>query len=242
MKYCLSISKLQWYHKCILWMNWKFDHTHYWAYPCQEMGFKLIHYVRKRGPCKISSWLRVPCLREWVTGINGIWMYRVYNMPPFRYGVFQYKDKIPISQDPSIPVRRHLYTETDPRGPVHERFPKVIKIRWKLDFKCNFIVGIISLQHFIQLSCHVQNFITIISPKPGWEQHEISIEFKLRLKNRSWNVLQLHRFMLVPCFGMGLPQIIAVRKYFVDTMRNYAIRLLTSPDVMCKYNLITPLP
>ena len=41
-----------------------------------------------------------------------------------------------------------------------------------------------------------------------------------------------------PCFGMGLPQIIAVRKYFVDTMRNYVIRLLTSPDVMCKYNLI----
>ena len=54
-----------------------------------------------------------------------------------------------------------------------------------------------------------------------------------------WNVLQLHRLMLVLVFGMGLPQIIAVRKYFVDEMRNYAIRLLTSPDIM--YNLIKPL-
>ena len=43
------------------------------------------------------------------------------------------------------------------------------------------------------------------------------------------------------CFGItSLPQIITISKYFVDTMRNYAIRLLTSPDVMCKYNLIKP--
>ena len=46
--------------------------------------------------------------------------------------------------------------------------------------------------------------------------------------------------MLALVFGMGLPQIIAVRKYVVDTIRNYVIRLLTSPDVMCKYNLIKP--
>ena len=53
-------------------------------------------------------------------------------------------------------------------------------------------------------------------------------------------MLQLHSFMLVLVFGMGLPQVIAVRKYFVDTMRTYAIKLLTSPDAMCKYNLISP--
>ena len=38
------------------------------------------------------------------------------------YGDFHYKDKIPISQDSSIPVGRHLYTETDPGGRVHERY------------------------------------------------------------------------------------------------------------------------
>ena len=45
-----------------------------------------------------------------------------------------------------------------------------------------------------------------------------------------------------PCvwYGPTVPQIITVRKYFVDTMRNYAIRLLTSPDIMCKYILIKP--
>ena len=139
------------------------------------------------GPCNFSSWLLVACLREWVIGFNGLWKYRVYNIPSFRYGDFHYKDKIPISQDPSIPVR-HLYTETDPRGPVHERFSQGNSIRWKLDFKWSFIVGIISLHNFAQLLFHVQSFRTIISPKFGWEQREISIEFQLRLKNRSWNV------------------------------------------------------
>ena len=58
--------------------------------------------------------------------------------------------------------------------------------------------------------------------------------------NYDWKIIrdcapaaQIH---VVPCFGTGLPQIIAVRKYFVDTMRKYAIWLLTSPHVMCKYN------
>ena len=41
-----------------------------------------------------------------------------------------------------------------------------------------------------------------------------------------------------PLFGMGLPQIIAFRKYFVDTICNHVIRLLASPDVRCKCNLI----
>ena len=31
-----------------------------------------------------------------------------------------------------------------------------------------------------QLSCHVQNFIAIATPQIGWEQDEISIQFKLR--------------------------------------------------------------
>ena len=54
------------------------------------------------------------------------------------------------------------------------------------------------------------------------------------------NVLQLHRYA-GPCVWYGpVFQIIAVRKYVVDTIRNYVIRLLTSPDVMCKYNLIKP--
>ena len=60
------------------------------------------------------------------------------------------------------------------------------------------------------------------------------------MKNRLWNVLQLHRSMLVLVFGMGLPHIVGVRQYFVDTMRNYAMRLLTSPNIMWKYILIKP--
>ena len=92
-------------------------------YPYQELGFKLIPDVRKRGPCNVSSWLLVPCLSEWLTWINGLWKHKVYNMSSFRYGDFHYKDKIPISQYPSIPVRRHLYLNWDgPQGPVHERF------------------------------------------------------------------------------------------------------------------------
>ena len=38
--------------KCILWMNWKFNHTPYWACDFQELGFKLTHDVRKRGRAK----------------------------------------------------------------------------------------------------------------------------------------------------------------------------------------------
>ena len=121
--------------------------------------------------------------------------------------------------------------------------PKIIQIRWKLDFKCNFIVGIISLQHFAQLSCHVQNFITIISPNLGWEC-EISIDFNYDWKivheidgsaqdcsNSITNTLELLQSCAKPSkcapaaqihvFGMGLPEIIAVRKYVVDTIRDY---------------------
>ena len=68
------------------------------------------------------------------------------------YGYFHYKDNIAVSQDPSIPVRRHIYTERDCRGPFMNDIPKLIQIRWKLDFKCNFISGIISPQNFAQLS------------------------------------------------------------------------------------------
>ena len=139
---------------------------------------------------------------------------------------------IPISQDPSIPVRR------TPGAQIMNDFLRVIKIRWKLDFKCNFIVGIISRQNFLLLPCQVQNFITIISPSLKENSMKFPSDFKLRLQNCSWNALQLHRFMPALVFGIGLPQIIAVRKCFVDTMRNYAIGLLISPDVMCKYNLI----
>ena len=38
-----------------------------------------------------------------------------------------------------------------------------------------------------QLSCHVQNVLAITSLQLGWQQNEMSIIFKLRRKNRSWN-------------------------------------------------------
>ena len=125
--YCLFISKLQWYHKCIIeWISnltpHVTGHVISMTYPCHELGFKLIHDARNRGSCNVSSWLLVPCLNEWVTGINGLWKYRLYNMSFSGMGIFIIKIRYPISQDPSIPVRRHIYTETDPRGPVHERF------------------------------------------------------------------------------------------------------------------------
>ena len=37
------------------------------------------------------------------------------------------------------------------------------------------------------LSWHVQNFVTITSWKCEWEQKQISVEFELRWRNRSWN-------------------------------------------------------
>ena len=84
----------------------------------------------------------------------------------------------------------------------------------------------------------MQNCITITSPNLVWEQHDISIEFELRLKNREMCSSCIDSCWLALVFGMGLPQIIAIRKYLVDTMRNCVIILLRSPDVMCKYDLI----
>ena len=51
--------------------------------------------------------------------------------------------------------------------------------------------SVIQLKHFAhtitgRLSCHVQNFVAITSLQLIWE-NEISIEFELRLKHRSWN-------------------------------------------------------
>ena len=52
--------------------------------------------------------------------------------------------------------------------------------------------SIISLQHFAhgttaQLPCHVQIFIAITLPQPGWEHDELSVEFELRWKNHPLN-------------------------------------------------------
>ena len=139
--------------------------------------------------------------------------------------------------------------------------PKIIQIRWKLDFKCNFIVGIISLQHFAQLSCHVQNFITIISPNLGWEC-EISIDFNYDWKivheidgsaqdcsNSITNTLELLQSCAKPSKCAPAAQIHAGPCVWYgptpDHCRQkvccwYNTWLLTSPDVMCKYNLIKP--
>ena len=120
-------------------------------------------------------------------------------------------------------------------------FPIVILIRWILDFKCNFIVGNHIATKFCTTAVPCAKFHKDHFPNLVWEQHEISIEFELRLKNREMRSSCIDSCWLALVFGMGLPQIIAIRKYFVDTMRNYVIILLRLPDVMCKFDLIKPL-
>ena len=111
-------------------------------------------------------------------------------------------------------------------------FPIVTLIWWKLYFMCNFIVR----NHI------ATQFCTTVVPCAKFHNDHFT---KSRMRT-AWN---FHRFLihrsscidsywLVLVFGMGLPQIIAIRMYFVDTMRNYVIILLRSPDVMCKYDLI----
>ena len=77
------------------------------------------------------------------------------------------------------------------------------QIRWNIaGFSVTQLQGMISLQKFAQdtteqLSCHMQNFIAITSLQLGWEQNEISIDFKLWWQNLSWNgplVYVLHGF------------------------------------------------
>ena len=94
------------------------------TYPYRELGFKLIHDVRRRGPCNESSWLSVPCLREWlglpayesieimICHLSGIGI----SIIKIRYQYHKTQVYIDLS------VRWHLYIETDSRGLVHERF------------------------------------------------------------------------------------------------------------------------
>ena len=54
-------------------------------------------------------------------------------------------------------------------------FPITIQIRWKLHLNVIQLLMIISQQNFVhattvQLPCHVQNFVTVISLESGWEQ------------------------------------------------------------------------
>ena len=94
------------------------------TYPYRELGFKLIHDVRRRGPCNESSWLSVPCLREWL-GLPAYESIEIMICHLSGIGIsiikirYQYhKTQVYID----LPVRWHLYIETDSRGPVHERF------------------------------------------------------------------------------------------------------------------------
>ena len=71
-------------------------------------------------------------------------------------------------------------------------FAIVIQILWKTGFSVTPLYGVISLQNFThgttaQLSCHVQNFITITSLQLIWGQNEFSSNLKLWWENRSWN-------------------------------------------------------
>ena len=169
-------------------------------YPYRELGFKLIHDVRRRGPCNESSWLSVPCLREWL-GLPAYESIEIMICHLSGIGIsiikirYQYhKTQVYID----LPVRWHLYIETDSRGPVHERFS-----HRKLDFKCNFIVE----NHIATKFCttvvpcakfHKDHF-TQSCMRTTWNFHRIWITTE-----KSWNALQLHRFMLAgPCVWYG---------------------------------------
>ena len=76
-------------------------------------------------------------------------------------------------------------------------FSIVIRIWWKIGFSVTPLWGTISQHNFAhataaQLLCYVQNFIVITLIQLGWEQNEISIQFKLRWENRSWNGPQIN--------------------------------------------------
>ena len=67
-----------------------------------------------------------------------------------------------------------------------------IQIRWKFRFTLISILIQWSLQNFVHgttavLSWHVQKFVAIWWPTTELQQGEVSIEFKLRAKNRYWN-------------------------------------------------------
>ena len=71
-------------------------------------------------------------------------------------------------------------------------FLPAIQIRWKLGLAVIPLLAIRSQQIFAhattaQLSCQVQNFVTITVLESRWEWNEISIEFELRWKTRQWN-------------------------------------------------------
>ena len=68
-------------------------------------------------------------------------------------------------------------------------FLPAIQIRWKLRLAVIPLLAIRSRQIFAhattaQLSCHVQNFVTIALLDSRWEWNEISIEFEMWWKNR----------------------------------------------------------
>ena len=73
------------------------------------------------------------------------------------------------------------------QGPISRT---IFRSQFKFDeigFSVTPLYGIISLQNFArattaQLSCHMQNFISMTSLQLEWEQKQISIEFELRLK------------------------------------------------------------
>ena len=151
--------------------------------------------------------LIVCALLKGVTGTTGLWKHWDYDMSSFRYRDFHYKDTIPISQDPSIYrstcKMTSLYWDGLQRPSSWTIFPIVILIRWKLDFKCNFIVE----NHIATKFCttvvpcakfHKDHF-TQSCMRTTWNFHRIWITTE-----KSWNALQLHRFMLAgPCVWYG---------------------------------------
>ena len=200
------------------------------TYPYRELGFKLIHDVRRKGPCNVSSWLSVPCFNG-----GSDWDYRLLKVLRLCYVIFQV-GPIGISiikiryQYHKTQVYRStckmtsLYWDELQGAQFMNDFPILILIRWKLDFKCNFIVG----NHI------ATKFCTTAVPCAKFHNDHFT-------QSRIWTTWYFHRIWITTekswidscwlalVFGMGLPQIIAVRKHFVDIMRNYVIIYLVHP-------------
>ena len=76
-------------------------------------------------------------------------------------------------------------------GNFRSIFYIVIQIRYKIGISVTPLQVMATLRNFAhaiiaQLSCHVENIIAIASLWLERQQNYISVEFKLRLKDRSW--------------------------------------------------------
>ena len=88
-----------------------------------------------------------------------------------------------------VQILAWYWTTDRPGARFTNGFLPAIQIRWKLRLAIILLLAVRSQQIFAhattaQLSCHVQNFVAIAVLELRWEWNEISIEFKLRRKNR----------------------------------------------------------